>query len=332
VKLTLRFSSFAIVVVAALLAAIFYGIGPRPLLPREIFFAVLAGIIAVAILAGIFSYTLAKPIRELRDFADSMAGRDFSRRDVKASGEIEELADSLNRLSAQSEILESMRRDFVANVSHELKTPLTVIAGFADTLTDKDLPVESRVQFAESISRHAQRMRRIVDDLLDLSRVESGVWKPTLDRVDFVQLAEEIKDELTATPPRAITISVRADPGAEIVEADKTALRQILTNLIENSLRHTSSGSIAVASTLRGAAVDVSVADSGTGISPEHLPRIFERFYRIDTGRTRDHGGTGLGLAIVKHLSEAHGGSVRAESQLGRGSTIIVSLPRSRSG
>jgi two-component system, OmpR family, phosphate regulon sensor histidine kinase PhoR len=225
--------------------------------------------------------------------------------------------------------LEAVRRDFVANVSHELRTPLTIVGGFAETLQDPEIPADKRAEFARTIYSNTQRMQRIVDELLDLSRIESGHWKPRPQPVKIAEVSSEIFERVAhAASTKGVALDTRLDPSASIVHADRTAVEQILLNLIENALRHTSEGGrIAVETTPAPNGVVLTVTDTGTGIPPEHLPRIFERFYRADSGRSREAGGTGLGLAIVKHLVEAHGGSVSAESIVGSGAMIKIFFP-----
>ena len=224
--------------------------------------------------------------------------------------------------------LESVRRDFVANVSHELRTPLTVIGGFAETLVEDDLDGERRRRFAETIRANAARMQRIVDDLLDLSRIESGGWVPNPTTVDVAAVAADTLTPLRdAADRKGVALGVAVDPAARTAHADPTALRQVLSNLVENAVRHTAAGSVTVVTRPDRAGVWVGVCDTGTGIPAEHLPRIFERFYRADASRSREAGGTGLGLAIVKHLAEAHGGTVHAASTVGRGTTILTYFP-----
>ena len=226
--------------------------------------------------------------------------------------------------------LETVRRDFVANVSHELRTPLTVIAGFAETLGDRTLSDDDRTRFASLIQTNTARMQRIVDELLDLSRIESGGWVPRPVNVDVAEVAAEAI-ALSADLARANEVVTEAQVPADArwVYADRTALRQVIGNLVENAVRHTAQGSVIVfAQRDDEGNTWVGVRDSGVGIAPAHLSRIFERFYRADSARSRDSGGTGLGLAIVKHLVEAHGGQVRAESVLGRGTTVSASFPR----
>jgi two-component system phosphate regulon sensor histidine kinase PhoR len=226
--------------------------------------------------------------------------------------------------------LEAVRRDFVANVSHELKTPLTSISGYAETLVSDKPDAATAERFLDVILGNARRMQRLVDSLLDLSRIESGSWRPTLERIDLGNLARETWAGLAARATAArVGFELDLEPGrGAVIDADADALRQVLTNLFDNALRYTPAGG-KVACRLRradGGSV-VSVVDSGSGIPREHLTRVFERFYRADPSRSRDEGGTGLGLSIVKHLVEAHGGRVWAESELGSGTTISAFLP-----
>jgi len=224
--------------------------------------------------------------------------------------------------------LETVRRDFVANVSHELKTPLTIIGGFAETLADHEPPEAQRRQFVEAIRTNALRMQRLVDDLLDLSRIESGGWQPQLATLNLRALATEAANAIgDAARSKGIVVRTEIADDAATLHADATAVRQVLANLTENALRHTVSGSITVFARREGSRIAVGVSDTGTGIAPEHLPRIFERFYRADPGRARVAGGTGLGLAIVKHLVESHGGRVGATSTLGAGTTVTAWFP-----
>jgi signal transduction histidine kinase len=261
----------------------------------------------------------------VRDLEVSIAGRIFNVtvRPLEAGGAVVALLD-LTRLRR----LETVRRDFVANVSHELKTPLTVVRGFAETLADDDPPADVRRQFAESIAGHTRRMQRLVDDLLDLSRIESGGWVPD---PQLVELAAVVGDDISAARAtadrRGIELTVELAADATAVVADPVALRQVVGNLVENALRHTATGRVTLSTRRERGGVTVSVRDTGCGIAPEHLPRIFERFYRVDPARSREQGGTGLGLSIVKHLVEAHGGRVRAESVLDAGTTVSAWFP-----
>ncbi|HKP28706.1 MAG TPA: ATP-binding protein [Gemmatimonadales bacterium] len=225
--------------------------------------------------------------------------------------------------------LETVRRDFVANVSHELKTPLTSISGYAETLLSENPDEGTRRIFLRTILTNAQRIQSLVDDQLDLARIESGRWQP---RVERLEVGASARDAWTPRADRAaagkIAFKLDVPPDASTVQADAEAMRQILGNLYDNALRFTPpGGSITLGSKVVDGGVAVSVRDTGTGIGSEHLPRIFERYYRVDAGRARDAGGTGLGLAIVKHLVEAHGGRVAAESELGVGTVVTCWFP-----
>jgi signal transduction histidine kinase len=224
--------------------------------------------------------------------------------------------------------LEAVRRDFVANVSHELRTPLTVIGGFVETLQDEELPPELRRQFLAMCEGNVRRMQRIVDDLLDLSRIESGGWLPNPTDLDVAAIAVEIFAPLqAAATAKGVALRTEIGPGADHLSIDPTAARQILSNLAENALRHTTAGEVVLFSQIDDGGTRIGVRDTGCGMGPEHLPRIFERFYRADPGRSREAGGTGLGLAIVRHLAESHEGKVKAESQPGVGTTISAWIP-----
>jgi two-component system phosphate regulon sensor histidine kinase PhoR len=225
--------------------------------------------------------------------------------------------------------LEGVRRDFVANASHELKTPLTAIRGYSETLRDPNLTPDLVHHFAEVVHANAERLQRIVDDLLDLTRIESGAWPIHPAPVALAPLAEEAWGAQSPPVGEALpTLKVRIEPGAERVHADPDAVRVIFSNLLSNSIRYTPpDGSVTVSARPAAAGrVAVEVTETGAGVDASHLPRLFERFYRADPARSRAQGGTGLGLAIVKHLVEAHGGRVEAESEVGRGTTIRFTL------
>ncbi|MCE9602668.1 MAG: hypothetical protein K8S21_10740 [Gemmatimonadetes bacterium] len=227
--------------------------------------------------------------------------------------------------------LEGVRRDFVANVSHELRTPLTIVGGFAETLASEDVPFEARRDFAERILDNTRRMQRIVDDLLDLSRIESGGWVPQPGPIALADVAGDVLAGARAdAAAKGLALRTEIAADAPSVHADATALRQVLGNLVDNAVRHTAAGEVVLFSRRHERGVLVGVRDTGIGIAPEHLTRIFERFYRVDPGRSREQGGTGLGLAIVRHLVEAHGGRVRAAGEPGRGTEITALFPDER--
>jgi two-component system phosphate regulon sensor histidine kinase PhoR len=223
--------------------------------------------------------------------------------------------------------LEAVRRDFVANVSHELKTPLTVIRGYAETLAAEDVPMEVRRDFLEKVLANARRMQQLVDDLLDLSLIESRAWSPQPERVPLGPLVQEVWSTLKPRADAArLTLTTRIADIA--LYADPQGARQVLLNVLDNAVRYTPEGGhITVTASPVSAGVQIEITDTGVGIPGEHLSRIFERFYRVDPARSRELGGTGLGLAIVKHLVEAHRGRVEAFSNLGAGTTIRILFP-----
>lgn len=222
--------------------------------------------------------------------------------------------------------LDQVRRDFVANASHELKTPLTAVRGFAETLVEADPPEHLRKEFLESIRSNTVRLQQMVDDLLDLSRLESGGWVARSEPVEVAAAAREGWRQVAGDDGAGLSFEV---VGEGVARADRQGLRQIFRNLFENALRYTPRGGKVEVSieAVGGGMLLVSVRDTGSGIPSGALPRIFERFYRVDTSRARPGGGTGLGLAIVRHLVQAMGGEVSAESELGEGTTIRFSLP-----
>ncbi|HEU5210895.1 MAG TPA: ATP-binding protein [Longimicrobiales bacterium] len=256
-----------------------------------------------------------------------VAARPF--RDGPSAGAIVAFAD-LTELRR----LEGVRREFVANVSHELKTPLTSIRGYIETLQSDDVPAETQRQFLDVVQRNAERLHHIVEDLLDLSRVESGNWKPELHAIDPLEIARDVWAATIEQQPAARDLTFTAGGDNAPAMADPGALRHVLGNLFDNAVRYTPAGGrIEVRVSQEGAVPGrarftmIDVRDTGAGIPRDALSRVFERFYRVDPARSRAEGGTGLGLSIVKHLVEGMDGTVSAQSELGKGTTIRIRLP-----
>lgn len=230
----------------------------------------------------------------------------------------------------QIALLEKVRQEFLSNISHELRTPLTSILAFVETLEDGAIKDEENNQrFLGVIRKNAQRMHRLIDDILELSIIESGKISLESKNVNLHNLIEEIFTNLSGkTKIRKIKL-VNEVAKETFVFADLMRLEQMLTNLIDNAVKfNAEKGSVSVGLTRKNGKHYISVADTGEGISAEHLQRIFERFYRTDRARSREIGGTGLGLAIVKHLARLHGGEVSVNSTLGKGSTFSLELPQ----
>lgn len=226
--------------------------------------------------------------------------------------------------------LETMRRDFVANVSHELKTPLTVIRGCAETLLSGALEDrEHGPGFARSIYEQAVRLDNLVKDLLKISCVESGRLRLEKTEVELRALSDDTAGDLSAVLAAKKVSIVNRIPAGLKVDADSDKLSQVLMNLLDNAVKYNrEGGEIIISAEAEGGNAKISVQDAGSGIPAEHLPRVFERFYRADKARSRELGGTGLGLSIVKHIVELHGGCVGVESAEGRGSTFWFTLPK----
>ena len=234
-------------------------------------------------------------------------------------------------LHDQTEIerVEKTRRDFIANVSHELRTPLTSIQGYTETLLDGNGIPDSSRDFLEIIRKNAARMSRLTEDLLVLARVESGERNFKYEMVGPQELLHDVEQTFREiAEDRSVELSVINTASSQVF-VDRDAIHQVFANLVDNALKYGESGKkIIVGACETEEGVQFFVRDFGEGISSEHLPRLFERFYRVDKARSRESGGTGLGLAIAKHVVRAHGGSIKAESELNHGATFSFTLPR----
>ncbi len=228
--------------------------------------------------------------------------------------------------------LEALRTDFAANVSHELRTPITSIRGYAETLLGMDSPDPAHVKrFTEIIARNASRLAMLIEDILTLSFLESPAAHRTLEcaTVSVPAILSGVVETLRPTADaRSIAVRITTDP-LLTVRANESLVSQALANLVSNAVKYSPVGAeVSVKAASQGDAVCFEVSDTGPGIAAEHIPRLFERFYRVDDARSRELGGTGLGLAIVKHIAKIHGGDVSVTSQVGRGSTFTIRIPR----
>jgi two-component system phosphate regulon sensor histidine kinase PhoR len=226
------------------------------------------------------------------------------------------------------ERVEKTRRDFIANVSHELRTPLTSIQGYVETVLDSYPESGQGRQFLEIIQKNSARMTRLTEDLLVLARVESGEDKLRPEPIDVGEVLNDAKESFAGiAQTRGVSLDVEGSAACHVT-ADKYAIQQVFANLIENAIKYSpAGGTVVLGAKSNGDGVEFHVRDSGPGISFEHQHRLFERFYRVDTSRSRDSGGTGLGLAIVKHIVMNHGGTVWVESELNHGATFYFTLP-----
>jgi two-component system phosphate regulon sensor histidine kinase PhoR len=226
--------------------------------------------------------------------------------------------------------LESMRRDFVANASHELRSPLTVIAGYLETLAQEPGLDPAFLGPLQEMRRQSQRMSRIVQDLLELSRLESPDREAPGHPIDVVSLMSQLRQDVLARPVHPANVQVRADSQALLL-GDESQIHSAFANLVDNAAKYTpAQGSVQIRWWIDEQGGHFAVSDTGIGIAREHLPRLTERFYRVDPGRSRSTGGSGLGLAIVKHVLQRHGAQLSIESEEGRGSSFVCLFPRSR--
>ncbi len=226
--------------------------------------------------------------------------------------------------------LEEIRREFVANVSHELRTPLAIFQGYVEQLMDApEMGREDQAETFRVLDRHAKRLTALVEDLLVLARMESKEEELSLEEIELKEFVSEIaRDFALRAQAKGVALHVEVDEGLRPLRADPLRMAQVFTNLVDNALKFTpANGTVTLGAMCNGTEFRLWVSDSGQGILSSHLPHIFERFYRVDKGRSREVGGTGLGLSIVKHIARAHGGTVEAESTLGKGTTIRLRLP-----
>ena len=289
--------------------------------------AAAASLVAVLIALG-FSRRILGPIEDLTAAARRMEKGDLSQRvEVRSRDEIGELARAFNAMADGLARLEELRRNMVTDVAHELRTPLSNIRGYLEAL--REGVVEPKQEVLDSLYEEAMLLNRLVDDLQELALAEAGQLR--LERRP-VALADVVDRAVEAARSRATAkgIALRVDLPEDLplVDVDSQRIGQVLGNLLTNALTHTpSGGEVVVAARAGESEVEVIVSDTGEGIPPEHLPYIFERFYRVNKSRSRATGGTGLGLAIAKQLVEAHGGRIEVESEVGKGSRFTFTLP-----
>lgn len=292
--------------------------------------ASLAAAIVFVLIAVYFAYAVSRPLGRVTAAAVAMSRGDYSQRvNVSGSGEIEELGRSFNHMATQVAASHQLLKDFVANVSHDLRTPLTIISGYADSLLDGTARNESEWrEGAAVIAGEAVRMQHLVDNLLQLTRLESGLRKFDQKPVSVRSLVESTIRRTAGTADGRIVTNVVPE-NMPLAWADEELVERVLMNLLSNALEYTPpGGTIEIGARLHAGWIQVSVSDTGSGIRLEDQARIFERFYRVDKGRSRESGHSGLGLPIVKEIIEAHGGALDLESTPGRGSTFRFTIPR----
>lgn len=289
-----------------------------------------AALVSAVIVSLFVSRRVVTPIRQMMQASQRIAaGRYQERVDVAGEDELGQLAHSFNQMAATLEQTEAMRRDLMANVAHELRTPLTSIKGYMEGMIDGVLPAQPET--FQQIYHEADRLQRLVDDLQELSRVEAGAFKLERQPLAIGDLLQQTTAHLRPQfEEKNVSLRLNIPTNLPFIQADKDRLSQVLLNLVGNALQYTpSDGMVTLSATVQNPELIVSISDTGIGIPAEHLPHIFNRFYRVDKSRSRAGGGSGIGLTIAKHLVEAHGGRLWAESAgEGRGSTFRFSLPQ----
>lgn len=306
---------------------------------QAIFFTGIALSIAVIIFSFLMARSLTKPLASLTAAAEEMKQGHYTQRAIlpKSQDELGQLALTFNAMADTIEAdvnelrrQDQARRDLIANISHDLATPLTAIQGFSEAIADNMIAApEARYETAQLIGREVQRLRRLVADMQNMTALESGRIVLDLAPLDMHALVDETLAVIEPECEQArITLHNQILADTPLVQADSDRITQVLLNLLDNARRHTSTnGSISVGAKVKEKTLVVTISDTGVGISSADLPHIFERFYRADRSRTGTTGGSGLGLAIVKAIITAHGGSIGAESTPGEGTSISFTLP-----
>ena len=309
---------------------------------EAILVATVAAVFSAIIVSLFVARRVVTPIRQMKEVSQRIAaGRYQERVDIPGDDELGQLAHSFNQMAGALEQTEIMRRDLIANVAHELRTPLSSIKGYMEGLIDGVLPPEQTTY--QQLYRETDRLQRLVNDLQELSRVEAGAFQLDRQPLALAELVGRVAHRLKVQfEEKGITLMLKIQPGLPPVLADEDRINQVLLNLMGNALQYTPAGGTVTVTVERPTAskklphgqdlaaphLNITVADTGIGISPEHLPHLFTRFYRVDKSRSRAGGRSGIGLTIAKHLVEAHGGHIWAESRgEHQGSLFGFSLP-----
>jgi signal transduction histidine kinase len=292
-----------------------------------------AALLVWLLIGTYFALSVSRPLLRITHATERMARGDFGAR-VRVTGpaDIARLATSFNTMAEEVQQGHHVLRDFVANVSHDLRTPLTMISGFSQALLDGTAGQHEVEGSARVIHEEAEKMQRLVEDLLQLTRLESGLFQLQRHPTQIRPLVQGIIDRTTRARSGQQFAEIRNEVPLDLprLDVDPVQLERALQNLLDNALQYTPSSGLVIVAGRPGVRdrVEIDVVDSGVGIPADDLPRVFERFYRSDKSRGREHGHSGLGLAIVREIAEAHGGSVEAMSHSGAGTTFRLTLPR----
>lgn len=299
---------------------------------RVTFMSTVLGYAALIVMLTVWlAGTIVRPVEQLDQSAQHLASGDLAHRvKVEGTNEITHLGTTLNRMAERLQTLEGLRRSYVSNVSHELRTPLAAIRSMAETLLqhgDDDPQLKHR--YLPRIISQTERLARLASQLLDLAQIESGNLVSRFAPVDLGSVITDVAHTCAVDArARGVELVMHLAEGLPLLMGDRDRLEQLFINLCDNALRHTpAGGNVTIVARRLNDTVEAVVEDTGVGIAPEHLPHLFERFYRVDAARTRAGGGTGLGLSIVEQIVKAHQGTIHVESKVGRGTRFAVCLP-----
>lgn len=291
---------------------------------------VAAGLVLAVVLVFMVSRRITRPLEALETAASKMdQGRLPDRVNVRGRDELARLAESFNSMAARMGRNEEVRREFFADISHELRAPLTTVRGFLQALKEGVVPANERQQYLQLAYNESGRLANLVSDLLELAKLQGGEFKLRKEKISVTTLIEELLGEMALRArERDVKLSWSKSEGIDYLCGDPERIKQVMVNLVDNAVRHARRGGLVQLQLKKeGDGVSLKVIDDGCGIAPEDLPFIFEQFYRVERSRDSTSGGAGLGLSIVKKLVEAHGGRVSAQSTPGAGSTIGFWLP-----
>ncbi|OQP15597.1 sensor histidine kinase [Geobacillus zalihae] len=293
---------------------------------------VVVGMLSVAITMmtiAFFSRAITMPLLRMKRATEALSQGDFSVRiEVKGDDELAQLGNAIQTLANDLAYLKQERSEFLASISHELRTPLTYVKGYADIARRPHLSEEQRANYMAIIYEEAEKIEKMVKDLFELAKLEQHSFQIEKQPTNLCSFLTKLCEKLRPAFQEKSLSLVCQCPGSVMAAIDRQRFEQVMINVLDNARKYAFSGTtVAVAVHLQKQGIVIAVSDEGTGIPPEDVPRIFERFYRVDKSRSRTSGGTGLGLAIAKEIVEAHGGTIAARSEQGKGTTILITLP-----
>ncbi|WP_312888998.1 sensor histidine kinase [Desertibacillus haloalkaliphilus] len=303
---------------------------------ESILWLILVGVLISTIFVSYLSWTISRPLQKINRAVSEIGMGNFNQRiTIDSADELGELAATINHMSekldkveGERQRIENIRTDFLANFSHEFRTPLTAMQGFIEALQDDLIAEKGRKKYYNVMYEETMNLNCLVDDLMDLIKLRSQETKLLKETVHVNHALEKVLLKFqTAVEEKGLSFKVRSEEESLFIYADPSRLNQVIDNLLANALKFTNEGSISITAKRNGENIELIISDTGIGISEADLPYIWERFFKVDRGRAKENKGTGLGLAIVKELIELHDGNVSVHSQIGVGTTFSITLP-----